>query len=65
MPEKSKVLMTIRETARTQIAPEYLLRRWEKEGKLPCVYSGKRCLINYPMLVEFVNHASMEGAVKE
>ena len=39
--------LTIRQTAKTGILPEHLLRRLEKQGKLPCIYSGKKCLINF------------------
>lgn len=47
--------MTIRETARTKILPEHLLRSWEKQGILPCIYAGKKCLINFDKLVEMLN----------
>lgn len=53
--------LTIRQTAATGILPENLLRSWEKQGKLPCIYSGKRCLINFDRLVEQLNQASQEG----
>ncbi len=48
--------LTIRETAKTKILPEHLLRVWEKEGKLPCIYAGKKCLINFDKLVEQLNN---------
>ena len=53
--------LTIRETARTKILPEHLLRSWEKQGKLPCIYSGKKCLINFDKLVEQLNSPTPEG----
>lgn len=52
--------MTIRQTAATGILPEHLLRRLEKQGLLPCVYSGKKCLINFDKLVEQLNQFPLE-----
>lgn len=53
--------MTIRQVAATKLLPEYLLRKMEKQGRLPCIYSGKKCLINFTRLVEQLNQASQEG----
>ncbi len=53
--------MSIREVARTKIASEYALRLWEKQGRLPCIYSGKKCLINFDKLVEQLNQSPQEG----
>lgn len=44
--------MTINELAKKGILSEYALRKLEKQGKLPCIYSGRRCLINYDLLIE-------------
>lgn len=44
--------MTIREVAAQGILPETCLRRMEKRGELPCVYSGNRCLVNFDALIE-------------
>ena len=46
---------TIREVARTGILSEYCLRLMEKQGTLPCIYSGKKCLVNFDRLVEQLN----------
>lgn len=35
---------------------EYALRRLAKAGKLPCVYSGTRCLVNLPRLLEQIEN---------
>lgn len=53
--------LTIRETAKTKILPEHLLRSWEKQGKLPCIYAGKKCLINFDLLVDQLNNLTTEG----
>lgn len=54
--------LTIRQTAKTGILPEHLLRRLEKQGKLPCIYSGKKCLINFSKLVEQLNNPAGKGS---
>mgnify|MGYP004531536765 CR=1 FL=1 len=55
MPDAMPRFMTIREIAQTGLLSEYCLRRMEKQKRLPCVYSGKRCLINYTALIEQLN----------
>lgn len=57
--------VTIRQAAKTGILPEHLLRRMEKQGKLPCVYSGRKCLINLDRLVEQLNSAAGKGSEVE
>ena len=59
MPNIPKML-TIRQTAATGILSEFALRRMAKQGKLPCIYSGKKCLINYDRLVEQLNNLGHE-----
>lgn len=46
---------SIRETARMGILTEYALRIMERQGKLPCVYSGRKCLVNVDRLIEQLN----------
>ncbi|MBM6925537.1 hypothetical protein [Pseudoflavonifractor phocaeensis] len=53
--------MSIREVARTGLLSEYALRLMEKQKQLPCVYTGKKCLINFDKLVEQLNSATPEG----
>lgn len=47
---------TIRQTAKLGIVSEYCLRLMEKRGELPCIYVGKRCLINVDALVSQLNN---------
>lgn len=54
--------MTIREVARTGLISEHYLRLLEKQHRLPCVYSGKKCLVNYPLLVEQLDAESAAAA---
>jgi len=56
MPDTMPRFMTLREVAPTGILSEYCLRQMEKQKRLPCIYSGKRCLINYTALVEQLNN---------
>lgn len=44
--------MTIRQAAAAGPLSEYCLRLMEKRGELPCIYSGRRCLINYDEFLE-------------
>lgn len=50
--------LTIRETAKTGILPEFRLRMMEKEGKLPGFRSGVKFNVNYNVLVEQLNDES-------
>ncbi|WP_209346278.1 hypothetical protein [Flavonifractor sp. AGMB03687] len=56
--------MSIREVARTGLLSEYTLRLMEKQKLLPCVYAGRKCLINFDRLVEQLNAPSQEGGGK-
>ena len=47
-------MVTIRQAARLGPPSEYTLRLLEKQKKLPCIYSGRRCLINYDRLLEML-----------
>lgn len=57
----NKIFFTIRETAETGILAEYTLRLMKKQGKLPHIMCGRKCLINYPLLVEMLSEESRKG----
>ena len=48
-------MRTIREVAATGLLSEYSLRLMEKQGKLPCIHVGKKCLINLDLLIQQLN----------
>ena len=48
-------LMTVKELAQTGILPETAIRRMLKAGQLPAVYSGRKALINYSVLCDYLN----------
>ncbi len=48
-------MRTIRETASLGILPEYALRQMAKAGTLPCIYCGKKALVNVDRLIEMLN----------
>lgn len=48
-------MLTIRETARTGILPEYALRQLVRQGKIPHIQCGNRVLINYSKLCTMLN----------
>ena len=56
-----KTFMTIRETARTGILSEYTLRLMQKQGKIPCIMCGNKCMVNYPLLLEQLNADSKKA----
>lgn len=60
-----KTFMTIREVARTGLISEHYLRLREKQHRLPCIYSGKKCMVNYPLLVEQLNAESAAATAIE
>lgn len=47
-------LVSIREAARLGPLSEYTLRLLEKQGKLPCIHTGRKCLVNYDRLLEML-----------
>ena len=58
------VFLSIRETAKSGILTEYRLRCMEKSGELPCIYAGKKCLINFDLLIAQLNDLQKGGTQK-
>lgn len=54
--------LTIRQTAKAGPLTEHALRLMEKQGKLPCIYSGRKCLINYDVFLSQLN--SLGGGMR-
>lgn len=59
--EKMPKFCSIREVARLGVLSEYALRLMAKRGELPCVYVGKKCLINIDRLMEQLNAVGGEA----
>lgn len=60
----NKKFMTIREVAKTGLVSEYYLRNMEKQGCLPGIKSGNKKLVNYDLLIEFLDRQSaIEGGM--
>lgn len=55
------VFKTIRQTAATEILPEYRLRLMQKQGILPGIKAGNRFLVNVDALVEILNAESRKA----
>lgn len=53
--------MSIREVAKTGLLSEYTLRLMEKQKRIPCIYVGRKCLVNFEQLVDRLNQDSQEG----
>ena len=49
-------MRTIREVAKLGILSECCLRKMQKEGRLPCMYAGTKCLINLDLLIDQLNN---------
>lgn len=47
-------MLTIRQAAKLGPLTEYTLRLMEKQGRLPCLYVGRKCLVNYDRLLEML-----------
>lgn len=58
-----KIFLTIKETAKTGILSEYALRIMRKQGKIPCIMCGNKCMINYPLLLEQLNNDSKREVI--
>lgn len=48
-------MMTIRQTAATGVLPENTLRQMAREGRLPCMKTGNKVLINVDRLIDQLN----------
>ena len=48
-------MMTVRQIAETGVLPENAIRVMLKNGQIKAVYSGKKALINFDMLCEYLN----------
>ena len=53
-------MRTIREVAKLGILSECCLRKMQKEGRLPCMYAGTKCLINLDLLIDQLNNLGGE-----
>lgn len=55
MTDNVPKMLTIKEIAKTGLLPEHALRQMGKQGKLPAIYIGKKCLVNYDLLIKQLN----------
>ena len=55
MTDNTPKMMTIKEIAKTGLLPEHALRQMSKQRKLPAIYVGKKCLVNYNLLIKQLN----------
>ena len=53
-------MLSIRQTANTGILPESLLRTLVKQGRVPGIYAGRKFLVNYDKLCEWLNNSGNE-----
>lgn len=55
MTDNAPKMLTIKEIAKTGLLPEHALRQMSKQRKLPAIYIGNKCLVNYDLLVKQLN----------
>ena len=53
-------MRTIREVAKLGILSEHCLRKMQKQGKLPCMFVGVKCLVNLDKLIDQLNNLGGE-----
>jgi hypothetical protein len=56
----NKRFQTIQDAGRTTGLSQYFLRRGCRDGTIPHIKSGKKFLINVPLLIEQMNQISMK-----
>ena len=54
-------MLTIRQIAKTGLLPEHALRQMSRQRKLPAIYCGTKCLVNYDLLVKQLNSLGSEN----
>ena len=60
-PIDERPFVTIRDcVVRTGLSERYI-RQLQHEGKLPCIMSGNRCLVNVPQLMELMNKETLKA----
>ena len=59
-----KIFLSIPETAAVSGFPEFFIRQLQKQKKLPCIYAGRKCLVNYNQFLSMLDNESRE-AVQE
>lgn len=57
--------LTIRQAAAKGIMPEYRLRVWQKEGKLPGIYAGSRFYVNTVALKQLLDEETYKNTIKK
>ncbi len=61
MVDNTPRMMTIKQIAKTGLLPEHALRQMSKQGKLPAIYIGTKCLVNYDLLIKQLNSLGGEN----
>lgn len=63
MEETKKLpqMMTVRQIAKTGLLPENAIRVMLKNGQIKAVYSGRKALINFDNLYEYLKTLTVVG----
>lgn len=57
------IFLSIKETAKKGILSEHALRLMQKQGKLPHIMCGNKCMINYNLLLEQLTEESKKAVI--
>jgi len=55
------LMLPIKKTAEKGPLSETALRRLVKQGKIPGIYIGRKFLVNYPKMLEWLNNNGQEA----
>ncbi len=56
--------LTIRQTAKLGLLSEYQLRLWQKQGRLPGIFTGNTFRVNVPQLERKLEEMSAKGGIE-
>ena len=59
--KKRPQMMTVRQIAKTGLLPENAIRVMLKNGQIKAVYSGRKALINFDNLCEYLKTLTVVG----
>ena len=60
---EAPIFLTINETAKKGIISKHMLQLMKKQGKLPHIMCGTRCMVNYTLLLEKLTEESKKAVI--
>ena len=62
---EAPIFLTINETAKKGIISKHMLQLMKKQGKLPHIMCGTRCMVNYTLLLEKLTEESKKAVISQ